>query len=121
MWKYQISTGELTDPKGHFVGTGYSGKVGVWRNNPNMQSVVAHGPIPEGVWHIGPDHLSEHTGPITMNLEPASTATDTHGRSLFRIHGDNKNHDASEGCIILGPTIRREIAGSTDHLLEVVR
>lgn len=121
MWKYQISTGELTDPQGHFAGTGYSGKAGKWRNNPDCEADAAEGPIPEGIWHIGVAHPSPNTGPITMNLVPAMAAMDLHGRSLFRIHGDNKTHDASHGCIIFGPSIRRIIAGSPDQLLEAYR
>lgn len=121
MWKYQISTGELTDPQERFIGTGYSGKLGVWRNNPDAESDAAEGPIPEGLWHIGSSHVSTNTGPMTMNLAPAMASMDVHGRSLFRIHGDNKTHDASHGCIVLGPSIRSQIAASTCHLLNVVR
>jgi hypothetical protein len=54
-----------------------------------------------------------------MNLDPVD-GTNTFGRSLFRIHGDNARHDASEGCIILGPSIRKLIAASGDHDLEVM-
>lgn len=117
-WKYAISTGTLTDPTGAFAGTGYSGKAGVWRNNLSAEADVAEGPIPQGAWHIGPAHTSPHTGPMTMDLDPLA-GTNTYGRSLFRIHGDNINHDASHGCIILGPAIRRQIEDSEDRTLEV--
>lgn len=117
-WTYYVKTGELTDPDGHFAGTGYSGRAGIWRNNPDQEPVQAHGPIPAGRWSIGPAHLSPHTGPITMDLAPLA-GTNTYGRSLFRIHGDNANHDASEGCIILGPAIRRQIDASHDKTLIV--
>lgn len=120
-WAYQVSTGTLTDPNGLFAGTGYSGKEGVWRNNPDAEPDAAEGPIPEGLWHIGPAHTSSNTGPVTMDLDPAMASMDVYGRSLFRIHGDNKTHDASHGCIILGPTIRDRIASSPVHLLDVVR
>ncbi len=53
-----------------------------------------------------------------MNLDPVGH--DALGRTDFRIHGDNVNHDASHGCIILGPLIRRAIADSADKVLEVV-
>lgn len=117
-WTYDISSGTLTDPDGNFAGTGYSGKAGPCRNNPHAESTVAEGPIPEGVWHIGPAHRSPNTGPITMDLDPAP-GTNTYGRSLFRIHGDNVNHDASHGCVILGPAIRRQIDLSDDRTLTV--
>lgn len=129
MWKYQISTGEITNPAGKNLGKGYSGKAGIWRNNkagiwrnnPDAEPEAAAGPIPEGYWHIGPAHTSPNTGPITMDLEPASAAMNVYGRSLFRIHGDNNTHDASHGCIILDRPIREQIAASPDHLLEVTR
>lgn len=117
-WRYDISTGTLTDPSGAFAGTGYSGRLGIWRNNPADASDVAEGPIPPGEWHIGPAHTSPNTGPMTMDLDPLPGA-ETYGRSLFRIHGDSANHDASHGCIILGPAIRRQIEDSEDRTLEV--
>lgn len=117
-WTYDISSGTLTDPEGNFAGTGYSGRAGIWRNNPDQQHVVAHGPIPVGRYTIGPAHLSPHTGPITMNLDPLP-GTDDFGRSAFRMHGDNANHDASEGCIIMGPSIRRQVDASHDRTLTV--
>lgn len=118
MWQYRISTGTLKRD-GKFEGTGYSGLAGPWRNNPEAQDVVAKGPIPAGLWSIG--HAYDHPalGPCTMNLLPMG-GTATHGRSLFRIHGDNARHDASHGCVILGPAIRRLIAASGDTTLQVV-
>ncbi len=53
-----------------------------------------------------------------MNVDP-KPGTNTFKRTDFRIHGDNVNHDASRGCIILGPAIRRHIAASGDHDLTV--
>lgn len=120
MWTYQITTGELTDPNGAFTGTGYSGKAGPWRNNPDAEPTQAEGPVPEGRWLIGVAHTSPNTGPMTMDLDPL-TGTNTYGRSLFRIHGDNANHDASHGCIIMGPTIRGHISASADRILNVIR
>jgi hypothetical protein len=118
-WTYKIATGDLIDPEGQFAGTGYSGKAGAWRNNPDMQPAGGVGPIPAGRYSIGSAHLSPNTGPITMNLDPLP-GTNVFGRSLFRIHGDNANHDASHGCIILGPAIRRQIDASHDRVLTVV-
>lgn len=118
-WKYQISTGQLTDPTGKVVGTGYSGKEGIWRNNPATEPDVAEGPIPRGLWHIGPAYSEiPGTGPVTMALNP-EPSTKTYGRSLFRIHGDNVKHDASHGCIILALVWRLLIAASKDRALLV--
>jgi hypothetical protein len=54
-----------------------------------------------------------------MHLDPLP-GTSTFGRSLFRIHGNNAVNDASHGCVILGPFIRRAIADSDDTDFEVV-
>ena len=57
-----------------------------------------------------------------MRLLPAP-GTNTHGRSGFLIHGDNvmKDKSASEGCIILGPKIRQQIADSKIKWLLVTK
>ena len=116
-WEYSQSKGTISHD-GQKVGMGYSG-VGQGLNNPEMQSVKNIGPIPIGEYLIGPGHPSGK-GPITMNLIP-SPKTNTFGRYLFRIHGDNRslNHSASEGCIITGPDTRSLINGSGDHILRV--
>lgn len=116
MWTYAQSTGELLKD-GEFQGTGYSG-AGEGRNNPAMQAVPMVGPIPQGVYTIGPAYKDPHLGPVVMHLDP-QPGTDDLGRSLFRIHGDNARHDASEGCVIIGPAIRAEIAASADRDLTV--
>lgn len=120
MWIYKITTGEMSREDKRFIG--YSGAGHTYaegRNNPNMQHVVAVGPIPVGFYAIGMPHYSSNTGPYTMNLDPLPP-TDTHGRSLFRIHGNNSTDDASHGCIILPPTARRAVWDSGDHTLEVI-
>jgi hypothetical protein len=117
VWTYHQKTGELLHD-GTFEGTGYSGHA-EGRNNPEAETVKNTGPIPKGRYRIGGPYKHPHLGPCVMNLD-AEESTNTHGRSAFRIHGDNKNHDASEGCVILGPAIRREIAASGDNVLEVL-
>ena len=56
-----------------------------------------------------------------MNLTPEN-GTDTLGRDLFRIHGDNSahNHTASHGCIVTGPNVRNLINNGSDRVLRVV-
>lgn len=118
MWTYKQSTGELS-LDGKVVGCGYSGhENGV--NNPALEADPGIGPIPRGHWTIGPAHSSPHTGPLTMNLDPVGF--DPHGRSLFRLHGDNSadNESASRGCIIMDRVIREKVAESADRTLEVV-
>jgi hypothetical protein len=117
-WQYRQSDGELTCD-GEFEGTGYSG-TGIGRNEPDTQNIPNTGPIPQGQYKIGTayDDIGK-LGPCVMALDP-QPGTETFGRSLFRIHGDNVNHDASHGCIILGPAIRHKIASSADRDLVVV-
>lgn len=117
VWTYHQKTGELLHDDA-FEGTGYSGRAG-GRNNPDAERVQSVGPIPRGRYAIGKPYDHPHLGPCVMNLD-AMDGTDTFGRSLFRIHGDNARHDASEGCIILGPAIRRHIARSADDEMEVI-
>lgn len=121
MWIYRISTGEIHSPSGLRLGKGYSG-FGEAANDPKMVKERGVGPIPPGMWKIGEAYCHKNLGPVCMNLDPA-IATDTFGRSLFRIHGDNSTpdpHDASHGCIILNAACRRAIAASPDKILEVV-
>lgn len=115
-WMYSQASGELTHD-GTFEGTGYSG-TGPGRNNPIMQAVENVGPIPQGTYQIGPSYDDPHLGPCVMHLDPIN-GTDTHGRSAFRIHGNNIDNDASHGCVILGPAIRHLIASGVDRTLVV--
>lgn len=120
MWTYQQSTGKITYADGTFLATGYAGN-GSALNNPDMQDVQMHGPLPQGRYAIGKPYDNPHTGKFTMNLEP-SPENKMFGRSLFRIHGDTAamNHTASDGCIILGPAYRHAIADSKDDQLQVI-
>lgn len=117
MYTYSQSTGDLTQD-GTFIGTGYSGAA-IARNDPAEQSVPNVGPIPQGDYDIGEAYDHPQLGPCVMNLDPCE-GTNTFGRSLFRIHGDNARHDASHGCVILGPAIRHAIADGEDTKLRVV-
>lgn len=117
MWTYHQRTGDLHHD-GKLIATGYAG-TGKGRNNPDMQNVRATGPLPRGFYTIGPAYKHAHLGPCTMNLEP-DAGNEMFGRSLFRIHGNNKENDASLGCIIMGPTIRDSINKSADKRLQVV-
>lgn len=119
-WTYKIATGEILH-NGLRVGRGYSG-FGDAANDPARVKEKKTGPIPPGKWRIGPKYNHAFLGPVVMNLDPLP-GTDTFGRSLFRIHGDNSTpapHDGSHGCIVVGPGVRRTIAKSGDTELEVV-
>lgn len=114
-WVYSQSSGTMYYSPGggvayQAVGTGYAG-MGPGYNNPSMENVPFQGPIPGGEWQIGPAYQHPSKGPLTMNIDPTGN-TATHGRTDFRIHGDNSCmcRTASEGCIVLGPSVRKTIA-----------
>lgn len=119
MWVYQISTGDLQHD-GEHVGICYSGQ-GDGLNNPELSHVRNYGPLPKGLYTIGPVFRHSSKGPVCMRLTPAP-GVEMHGRDGFLIHGDNKlmNHTASEGCIIASLTIRQDIAQSKDRELLVI-
>ena len=116
-WEYDQSSGEIRQ-NGTRIGKGYAG-TGSGRDNPDMEKIRYTGPIPRGEYSIGPAYSHPSLGPVVMNLDPIGH--NAHGRTHFRIHGDNVSNDASEGCIILGPQVRKKISASADRKLEVVR
>jgi Protein of unknown function (DUF2778) len=120
MWTYSQLSGDLANPSGDYIGSGYSGR-GAGLNNSLLQDDPDIGPIPQGTWLIGTFFDDPGgKGPIVCHLSPAST-TQTFGRSGFMIHGDNKesNHTASEGCIILARNLREAVAESKELYLLV--
>ncbi len=111
----------MTDPNGNVVATGYSGHNG-GINDPSQQSVPNVGPLPQGSYTIGPPHTPiDHLGPNALPLYP-DPANEMFGRFGFFIHGDNAaaNFTASDGCIIMPPTIRQSIVDSGDTALSVI-
>lgn len=121
MWIYQQSTGDLTNPLGDSIGTGYSGN-GADLDNPTGQGDIGHGPIPQGWWSIGDFFDDSHKGPIVAHLSPQEGDTMDGRQGGFMIHGDNAqaNHTASDGCIILSHSLRSSIAASQDRTLLVI-
>ncbi len=116
-WTYSQTTGTITRNNAA-QGNGYSG-TGVGRNNPAMQNARNVGPVPQGRYVIGAPQDTTTHGPHVMALTPAA-GTQTFTRSGFLIHGDNRRHDASNGCIILDRQTRDQISDSGDNQLEVV-
>lgn len=116
-WQYDSTTGQLS-LNGKVVATGYSG-AGAGRNNPAMENVPNVGPIPAGDYTIGSPYDTRTHGPHVMRLTPQGH--DARGRSGFLIHGDNRTHTASQGCIILDRATRDQISNSHDSALQVVR
>jgi len=121
MWRYEQGTGRLYSPHGDLYGEGYSGH-GEGVNNPTLERLPKVGPIPRGLYEIGASHTDEERGPLVMGLTPIPD-TNTFGRAGFLIHGDLVRAPgkelASEGCIVLGPLVRKLLAGTCDRILQV--
>jgi len=116
---YEQSTGKWYGPDSDVWGIGWSGQLG-GRNNPIEQAIQDLGPIPEGLYTIGPAYQHPKLGPITMDLTP-DAGDNEFGRSLFRIHGFGSDViHASEGCIVQVATVRTRINASPDKRLQVV-
>ena len=117
-WTYAQSTGELFLDEVR-VGQGYAGK-GPYKNRPESQFISDLGPLPQGSYTIGPMQADgRHMGRNVLPLTP-DPANDMGGRFAFFMHGDNADHTASNGCIIMGPTIRAKVQQSEDRHLIVV-
>jgi len=117
MWTYIQRTGQLYRD-GKLIATGYSGH-DVHKNIPEDDHIPMLGPCPKGFYTIGSAYQHPKLGPVTMNLDP-DPGDDMHGRAAFRIHGDNKDHTASEGCLIFDRATRMQIEMSGDRKLQIV-
>ncbi|MGD0773196.1 MAG: tlde1 domain-containing protein [Candidatus Solibacter sp.] len=120
MWTYDQLSGALGKDGQQVATGGYSG-FGQGKNNPDMENVPDVGPIPRGIYDIGPIHDTTTHGPHVMALTP-EPGTDTLGRDGFLIHGDSVENPgtASHGCIILPRTVRDQISASGDTQIQVV-
>lgn len=118
-WIYEVQSGELFHyDTGQFHARGYSGRQTAL-NNPAMEHLKGIGPIPRGLYMIAAPRTSERTGRFVLDLTPLGHKA--LGRSGFQIHGDNKNGDfsASQGCIVIGPKERSEIANGSPLIVVV--
>lgn len=115
---YYVSSGIFKFPDGSFA-QGYSGFNNTksddvrdlygqyYYNNAENPDVQDRGSIPCGTYYI--TGCDNSIGPYTLILSQ-DESTNTYGRNGFRIHGDNRSHNASSGCIILGREAREKIA-----------
>jgi len=122
-WVYVQSTGAFYDPDGNLLENGHAGHHEkdasnnfIYRNQPDKETVKNRGPIPRGQWKIG--GYTSNKGPLTITLTPVGH--NAHGRTDFRIHGNNSTNTASEGCIIVSRKVRQAVVNSSDKQLEVV-
>jgi hypothetical protein len=120
MWTYNQSNGLLAHD-GVEIGIGYSGHP-PHVNDPFAEGIHCVGPLPRGYWAFG-EAMQHPVLGWAMPLTP-DPDTDTFGRSGFWCHGDEIEHAgqelASDGCMIMGLEIRRQINSDLDKELEVV-
>jgi hypothetical protein len=132
MWTFEIITGKMYRPNGSLLATGYAGGWGgisADKNNPAAENIPDEGPLPEGMWTIGPSFYNVEMGcAVVMRLTP-DPDVNLKGRDAFSgglehfmIHGDSLENPgcASKGCIIMPRTARNEISASIDRRLSVV-
>ena len=100
---------------------------GLGLNNPAAQDQVAVGPLPQGGYTLGPwqdgaayGPAFAHLGPFVCRLYP-DPDNEMFGRDDFCIHGGNGSNPPtdSEGCIVVGPTVRHAIADAGETHLKV--
>ncbi|MBL4607826.1 MAG: DUF2778 domain-containing protein [Pseudomonadales bacterium] len=91
------------------------------RNNPAYNGTRNLGPTPRGTWDIGASEDRADTGPNSIRITHADGDRFPVGRDrgTFLIHGNNQQNDASQGCLILGPTERRAIINGGGGTLTV--
>jgi len=104
---------------GKELATGYSGK-GDGKNNPDKEGVRNVGPIPAGKYQLSKPR--DYKG-MKNCFDVTPEGHNALDRTEFLIHGDSKKNpgSASEGCIILEPAIRKQIAESGITRLRVVK
>lgn len=116
-YRYYQSRGVLVSEDGEVLGEGYAGS-GEGRNNPAMQRIRNVGPIPRGSYEVGeiyPRH--PRLGPVAIPLDPFEE-NEMFGRGWFYMHGDNRKHDASLGCIVMPRAAREKLVAG--DVIEVV-
>jgi hypothetical protein len=104
--RYSQSTGQLwevmEDGSTQLLGTGWAGN-NEGKNNPAMQDVHDVGPLPRGLYYIGPPLRESYLGPYAMPLSPHPN-NQMFGRDGFYIHGaamdPEKRGQESRGCIV---------------------
>jgi hypothetical protein len=100
---YSQTTGHLTKDSGEFIAEGWAGN-GKGKNNPSMQNAKSVGPLPRGIYQVGPwEELHTGLGPLVAHLTMISG--ESFGRDAFYIHGPavDPSHygQESKGCIVI--------------------
>lgn len=99
---------------------GYAGAFG-YSNKPQFQNLKYKGPLPCGLYSMGPAIDHSKLGPVAIPLQP-SPENEMFDRGDFYIHGDNVINPGhgSDGCICAPRFARERLNASEDRLIEVV-
>lgn len=118
-WVYKVSSHKFYLNGTYKFDGLYSGRPGFMNDSAN-ECISGKGPLPRGTYTIGPAFSHPKTKALTMRLKPF-IENQMCGRDGFMIHGNNAAHptEASDGCIILGISHRKEINDSSDKILVV--
>lgn len=120
MWVYLIRTGDVYH-NGRRAFKAHSGN-GLALNDPAQIHRKGIGPVPPGVYWLGPRRDSPVTGRNVMDVIPV-LGTVTYGRKAFQLHGPNRTPDPSDdsrGCIVADEADRLAVDASGDRLLTVL-
>jgi hypothetical protein len=125
MLKYSQSTGIMTRDELQLA-RGWAGQH-AGKNNPDMQKVRGVGPLPRGLYTIGPwEETHGHLGPMVAALHPDPEndmlADDGHERTAFFIHGPSQGANygqESMGCIVMLRADRSSVKNSGETRLQV--
>lgn len=112
--RYAIASGTLGIVNGDFdcpFASGYAGRPR-FRNDPSKVDRKSEGPLPPGKYRMRVIPHPRFAGPA-VELTP-ELGNFLFGRSGFWIHGDNPEHDASSGCIVVDRNTRLAIASLID-------
>ena len=118
---YSQADGTLTNDEGNVIANGWAGH-GQGKNNPFMENVHNIGPLPRGLYRVGPWGCGDPTKPdyvkgYPKNLGPLIASLtqiegETYGRSDFFIHGPDRDPahygQESRGCTVV-PRPQREV------------
>jgi len=107
-----------------YIGDGFSGRKGKWRDNPDYEHLIDHGPIPRGKYRTrNPrEFKSDGVTPLPFNIPlTPDPGNDMRGRTDFLLHDGREELDPSWGCVILSRPLRERIWGSEDRRFDVVR
>jgi hypothetical protein len=130
---FQISTGYITDDAGNLLSSvAYAGNDSrtpqnpdhiQGKNNPEMTGIEFIGPLPVGVYNVGPFGNYPVVGVNAAKLSQMSG--ESYGRGDFYIHGqENPNSinfgQESEGCLVVPHSDRLIIAALIPTQLTVI-